>query len=351
MADDSNNDKDPPTLSDALAALVTSVSMARVQADISSAQVAQLYKRHDVLRLMPVPRIRLNRVHVSLPFVVTAVRRGRAGVLAEPVEIAKGLAERLKQALRKVNDLNGEVWYALTDKDSAIIPPKSVEWSLIWGVNQAVYHTQKAFELSLVSRPSATSPSLQQLLGTYEFVERFTAAIAGVFQCVRSQGGAEDSIDELAVPALLGEAVKRVLVHRVVRRRNEGHEIAKRTPASTPEELREPNEHFFSVIIGEKDPDKLPEHCKGTYAGELYVRLLAVMPELFDTLGAFAGLRAFKHPTVAPEVEISVHTADVKNQGNPGTITRLDMVMSEEGLEWVVETGEDGEKRWKLLPE
>jgi hypothetical protein len=43
------------TLTDVLGALVTSVSHARVQADLSSIDVARMYHEHELLRGMPVP--------------------------------------------------------------------------------------------------------------------------------------------------------------------------------------------------------------------------------------------------------------------------------------------------------
>jgi hypothetical protein len=103
--------------------------------------------------------------------------------------------------------------------------------------------------------------------------------------------------------------------------------------------------------MGERDPSVDLGGLRGSYARDLFKQLLAVLPGMIAVVGEQAGFHAFASPPKAPEVEIAVHTAEVKNEGTPGTITRINMVMSEEGLEWVAESTDEGKPQWKLVPE
>lgn len=48
---------------------------------------------------------------------------------------------------------------------------------------------------------------------------------------------------------------------------------------------------------------------------------------------------------------VRVDTEAIKNAGSPQSVTRLRMALTEEGLEWSTEEGDDGGTTWKLLPE
>ena len=59
-----------PKLGDFLGELLTEVTMARVQADLESVRVAELYASHPLLKHMPVPRFRLPTVHFDVPVLI-----------------------------------------------------------------------------------------------------------------------------------------------------------------------------------------------------------------------------------------------------------------------------------------
>lgn len=56
-----------PALGDYLGALLAEITNARLQADLESARIAQLYASHPLLQHMPVPRFRLPNVVLNLP--------------------------------------------------------------------------------------------------------------------------------------------------------------------------------------------------------------------------------------------------------------------------------------------
>ena len=59
-----------PALSDYVGALLAEITNARVQADLESARIAQLYASHPLLQHFAVPRMRLPNVSLELPVAV-----------------------------------------------------------------------------------------------------------------------------------------------------------------------------------------------------------------------------------------------------------------------------------------
>ncbi len=62
-----------PALGDYLGALLAEITNARLQADLESARIAQLYASHPLLQHMPVPRFRLPNVVLNLPVAVEKI--------------------------------------------------------------------------------------------------------------------------------------------------------------------------------------------------------------------------------------------------------------------------------------
>lgn len=72
---------------------------------------------------------------------------------------------------------------------------------------------------------------------------------------------------------------------------------------------------------------------------------------LIDDLRSSAESKAISKPTVPPDFYVSVDTDSIKNAGGgPDVVTRLNMVLLEEGLEWLTEV-KDGTETTKLMPE
>lgn len=62
-----------PALSEYLGGLLAEITNARLQADLESARIAQLYASHPLLQHMPVPRFRLPNVSLDLPVAVERI--------------------------------------------------------------------------------------------------------------------------------------------------------------------------------------------------------------------------------------------------------------------------------------
>jgi hypothetical protein len=61
-----------PNLGDYLGQLLSELAIARMQADLESLRIAEIYASHPLLRSMPVPHMRLPSVDLQVPLVVLA---------------------------------------------------------------------------------------------------------------------------------------------------------------------------------------------------------------------------------------------------------------------------------------
>lgn len=68
-----------PYLGDYLGQLLSEISMARMQADLETVRLAELYAAHPLLRTMPVPHMRLPDVDLEIPVLIKASQEPRAG--------------------------------------------------------------------------------------------------------------------------------------------------------------------------------------------------------------------------------------------------------------------------------
>jgi hypothetical protein len=68
-----------PYLGDYLGQLLSEICMARMQADLETVRVAELYATHPLLRTMPVPHVRLPDVELDIPVLVKSSEPPRAG--------------------------------------------------------------------------------------------------------------------------------------------------------------------------------------------------------------------------------------------------------------------------------
>jgi hypothetical protein len=356
MADDGTDPQDRPTLSDVLAALVTSVSRARVQADLSSAEVARLYQRHDLLRAMPIPRLRLNRVQVSLPLVVTAVRKGEGYRLRTEGddEVGRRVVQDVARSIDTLRQgLMTDVWTALGKTSDAPGGERRVSFP----------GPEKSAPEPIVDRESEAGKLMEDLYDALEDAleqlesgaqpKIYADAVREALEPFRRGYDGHDATSELGIHELCGKAVERVLKRRLDLRRGNLRRIVEDEASSAATELAQARalDAAYPLIMGERDPSVDLGGLRGSYARDLFKQLLAVLPGMIAVVGEQAGFHAFASPPKAPEVEIAVHTAEVKNEGTPGTITRINMVMSEEGLEWVAESTDEGKPQWKLVPE
>jgi hypothetical protein len=68
-----------PYLGDYLGQLLSEISIARLQADLETVRLAELYASHPLLRTMPVPHVRLPELSLELPVIVKDAEAPREG--------------------------------------------------------------------------------------------------------------------------------------------------------------------------------------------------------------------------------------------------------------------------------
>jgi hypothetical protein len=68
-----------PYLGDYLGQLLSEISIARMQADLETVRLAELYASHPLLRTFPVPHVRLPEVDLEVPVLVKTSEEPRAG--------------------------------------------------------------------------------------------------------------------------------------------------------------------------------------------------------------------------------------------------------------------------------
>ena len=73
-----------PALSDYIGALLAEITNARLQADLESARIAELYALHPLLQHMPIPRFRLPNVILDLPVAVEKLEPASGSKLHPP---------------------------------------------------------------------------------------------------------------------------------------------------------------------------------------------------------------------------------------------------------------------------
>jgi hypothetical protein len=106
-------------LGDYLGALLSEVTNARLQADLESARIAELYAAHPLLQHMPVPRFRLPNVVLNLPVAVEKVEQPageKSTVAAELPALRKRVDAIIDQELSQRKPLNSTQRKALSSK-------------------------------------------------------------------------------------------------------------------------------------------------------------------------------------------------------------------------------------------
>lgn len=88
-----------PYLGDYLGQLLSEISMARMQADLETVRLAELYAAHPLLRTMPVPHVRLPEVELEIPALIKATEEPRAGESTRGGVVPAVMGQRFDQVL------------------------------------------------------------------------------------------------------------------------------------------------------------------------------------------------------------------------------------------------------------
>src|SRR5262245_18948902 len=92
-----------PKFSDVIAALVSSLASARSVADVEALRIAHRYHGDELLKGLPVPRLRLRRVSLSLPVMLTGLIPGAAAEMQPSRVIEEAAINAYKAGLEALS--------------------------------------------------------------------------------------------------------------------------------------------------------------------------------------------------------------------------------------------------------
>ena len=165
-----------PNLGDYIGHLLSEITTARVQADLESVRIADLYASHPLLKHMAVPRFRLPNVTIDAPVAVTQMEeaapgrpvRGGIGIDDVHAAVERGLTSALDQpALKTSAKQRNDLRTAVTQSTSSFAPTAG---SAIPGssITDIVTAAGEAFADTLGSRPGISPDDVARLAATFQ---------------------------------------------------------------------------------------------------------------------------------------------------------------------------------------
>jgi hypothetical protein len=289
--------------SEVIGGLVSGVAYARSVADMEAMRIAYYYNQHNLLKGMPIPRLRIKRVSISLPIIMSEVIPAVSAVRNPAIDIAKSVVDNLQKAIDGA------------EKEFADIKSLKKQQRIIFKPGEEELTDRFKKILDIVLQEDAFQRIETQL----------TDAIEHAYVDLNLMEGNNPPSD-----ASLREKVGQVaedVVRKVFTEIISGYIYEK------------------TVDHGSKlDPERAKKTIQELMGHEITIRLIHNVRHAAENNAVIA-------ISIPPDFYVSVNTADVKNTGGGSdTVTRLDMVLYEEGLEWVTEEC-DGKKVSKLTQE
>jgi len=298
------DEKPRAKFSDIVGALVASIANARNVADLEALRIAHRYRKNELLKGLPVPRLRLQRVSISLPVIVSEVISSMPAERNDPPEIARktkvALDMGIKEALKRL--YNKEASKILTEKEKRL-----------------VLRYKRLLEYAVESKASELfqdeySIQLKRAFLDLQLIQGGTAP-SDIAICDAAAESAENAF----------RSVMSELCFQYVQKRVKDEEAEKATG--------EP----FDPVRARRAVEKIKDEDS--------------TKDLIHDIRQSAESTAITKPTEPPDFYVSVDTDSIKNAGGgPDVVTRLNMVLFEEGLEWLTEV-KDGTETTKLMPE
>jgi len=288
-------DKEPrPKFSDIIGGLVSGVAQARSIADVEALRMAHRYRQIELLKGLPVPRLRLRRVSISIPMLISEVMPGKPCTQTTIEELAAEAGTVATNAIKVI----------VKDAQETLQRNPSDQTKAFSGLALRVQEIFDArfFVASLKKRLAYRYLELNMIPG----------AIPAPDTLVRDTAGE-------VVRDMFHDALKYIVRRVITEGRGEDE-----SEDSRESEIEQQTSDFFDRRIVRWAMEKIRDEAESA---------------------------AIKEPTVPPDFYVSVDTETIKNAGGgPDTVTRFNMTLLEEGLEWVTESRDGGETT-KLMQE
>jgi len=334
-----------PKLSDVLGALVTSVAYGRSTADVGAIRIALNYYQNELLKGLPVPRLRMSRVSISLPLIISDVIQGNPAVASRPEKISKKVAEALKAAIENEKNRLDAQSYRLK---------ASIENEKITEDQQAAIEIYGKF-LNCWSEPwSHVDKNNKFKTGISFFEEELREQVKNsVFEMELAEGNTKPSdisiinttveVAEKTLRRVMSEAYYH-LREKEIEKWDIKEEIKTESTVACESDTLETSEKLQKSVIDKYEEDWIKENL-------IEVTEEDYIEQLINKVRYAAEKEAVSSSTVPPDFYVVVNTESIKNAGGgPDVVTRLEMVLIEEGLEWTSEK-QDGKETTKLMPE
>jgi hypothetical protein len=170
-----------PYLGDYLGQLLSEITVARLHADLETVRLAELYAAHPLLRMMPVPHVRLPEVELDIPVLIKASEEPRAG------ESARGGAT-LVAMRRKFDDV------LAAHLSKAGIEPSAAD--------------SKALSSALDERLTMRGPPTETSIDVHGVADDLTSTAVHMIEDRYRAGESKEPIISPQVAASLKEAVR-----------------------------------------------------------------------------------------------------------------------------------------------
>lgn len=308
-ADDRDGPEERTRLSDVLGALVAGVAHARGLADSEVMSIARRYRRHEYLRGLSVPRLRVSKVVVDLPVLLDGVVPSQKARAAGPETILLALRAALAEAVddldRYVAAHRHKMKDAVREQSTALVEElrrRDGQDRLEAAVRQRLRRLEHELERSAPGRVALSDVVVRDELGN-------------------------------AVERLLRDHLAQLLADRARRAREA--EAGGGGPMAFAEDFDAPSKWTQA-----QQAEAITE-----------AMLTGAVDELVDAVRTAAEEAAILQGAQPADFYVRVGSDEIKTSGTPGAVTRICLTLTEEGLEWSEDTGADGRSRWQLKPE
>ena len=302
------DEKPKPKFSDVVGGLVAGVAQARSIADVEALRMAHRYRQIDLLKGLPVPRLRVRSVSISIPMLISEVVPGKPCAYISEGELAAQVGKAATNAINTIVEA--------AEEDSRTKPSDRTK-----GFSDIASSVQKSFIENF-------------------FVNSLAKRLEYRYQKLNIRPGAtpvpdtiiRDCAGEVAHD-MLHDALAYIVRDLVCRKGGKGE--SKGTSEGPVKAKRESGAISGSEI--EKEIESFFDH--------------SIVKWALEKIRNEAEAAAVKESTVSPDFYVAADTETIKNAGGgPDVVTRFHMVLLEEGLEWVAETRE-GVETSKLMQE
>jgi hypothetical protein len=284
--------------SEILGALVAGVSHARKTTDTEALRIAHQYRKSELLKGLPVPRLRIQKISISLPVILKDFVPGEPARENSPRKILEATIETLG------NSRN------------------AIQYALGLMLENGVRNNQSDNERKRTQFYSDLVNYITPEIITEDWRKVMADRIGrAILELQVKEGG------ELPSDTAIRDAVGNVVDTEF---RSVFHEVIFGY-------LKELHGAAFDENIARLSEEKICSHP--------YIK------EVLQNIRQTAEKEAIHSPTISPDFKVSVNTDNIKTEGGgPDTVTRLSMVLLEEGLEWLAEK-QYGTERKVLIPE